>query len=158
MQKRGPLNFLTLVRQGGLEKNTTNFPVKMESTCYANFHGQKQGGGGWKFLRSEGGGRKIFAINCFFIRPPYKCLWTVPESVYIMLYFKCFCEQNCEFCHIKSRGNWNVTTWRPVSIQKLFLILRTEPHFCCSNSIFISLAYIPRFCSRYKCTPYQGFY
>ena len=33
-----------------------------------NFHGKK--GGPWIFLRSEGGPRKIFAINIFCIRPP----------------------------------------------------------------------------------------
>ena len=41
--KRGPLKFLTLVR-AALKKITTNFPVKIEFTCFSmglsgNFHG-----------------------------------------------------------------------------------------------------------------------
>ena len=73
MQKGGPLKFLTLVR-GALKKINTDFPLQIEFTCFSmgltrNFHGKK--GGGWIFLRSEGGGGwKIFAINIFGIRPP----------------------------------------------------------------------------------------
>ena len=78
MQKGGRLNFLTLVRGGGLEKITTNFPVKIEFTCFPmglthNFHGKK--GGPEIFGGLKGGPRKIFAIIFFCIRPPpYKCL------------------------------------------------------------------------------------
>ena len=40
-----------------------------------NFHGKKGGGGPEFYLRSEGGPRKIFAINIFLHQaPPYKCL------------------------------------------------------------------------------------
>ena len=52
MQKGGPLKLLTLVRGGGLKK-ITNFPVKIEFTCFSmgltcNFHGKK--GGALKFF------------------------------------------------------------------------------------------------------------
>ena len=45
--KRGPLKFLTLVR-GALKKITTDFPLKIEFTCFSmgltrNFHGKKGG-------------------------------------------------------------------------------------------------------------------
>ena len=71
-KKGGPLKFLTLVR-GDLEKITLYFPVKLEFS----FHGKKgalqffevwRGRGPWKF----------FVIKTFCIRPPYRCLWTVP--------------------------------------------------------------------------------
>ena len=60
--------------KGGPEKNTTDFPLKIEFTCFSigltrNFHGKK-GGPGIFFLRYEGGPRKIFVINIFCIRPP----------------------------------------------------------------------------------------
>ena len=47
MQTGGPLRFLTLVR-GALKKITSNFPVKIEFTCFCmglthNFHGKKGG-------------------------------------------------------------------------------------------------------------------
>ena len=72
MQKGGPLKFLTLVR-GALKKITTDFPLKIEFTCFSmgltrNFHGKK--GGPEIFLRSEGGPRKFFSIYIFCIRPP----------------------------------------------------------------------------------------
>ena len=60
MQKGGPLKFLTLVR-GGPEKNTTDFPLKIEFT---RFWGWPvifiQKGGPEIFLRSEGGGGQNF--------------------------------------------------------------------------------------------------
>ena len=45
--KRGPLKFLTLVR-GPEKKITTDFPLKIEFTCFSmgltrNFHGKKGG-------------------------------------------------------------------------------------------------------------------
>ena len=57
MQKGGPLKFLTLVR-GWPKKITTDFPLKIEFTCFSmgltrDFHGKK--GGPEIFLRSEGG-------------------------------------------------------------------------------------------------------
>ena len=69
--KRRPLKFLTLVK-GTLKKITTNFPVKIEFTCFSmgltcNFHGIKEGP--WNFWRSGGGGQKNLAIFFFFIRP-----------------------------------------------------------------------------------------
>ena len=47
MQKGGSLKFLTLVR-GALKKITTDFPIKIELTCFSmgltrNFHGKKGG-------------------------------------------------------------------------------------------------------------------
>ena len=82
MQKGGALKMFDPNKGGGLKKITTDFPLKIEFTCFSmgltpNFHGKK---GGLKFfLQSEGGGgQNIFAINIFCIRfPPYKCLWTV---------------------------------------------------------------------------------
>ena len=81
-KKGGPWKFLTLVRRA-LKKNTTDFPLKIEFTCFSmgltrNFHGKK--GGALKFFfRSEGGPRKIFAINIFCIRPPLTsvCEWSL---------------------------------------------------------------------------------
>ena len=71
--KKGPLKFLILVR-GALIKITTDFPLKIEFTCFSmglthNFHGKK---GGPEFFcgLKGGGGRKMFAINIFCIRPP----------------------------------------------------------------------------------------
>ena len=69
--KKGALNILTLVRgHGALE------------TCFSmgltrNFHGKK--GGPWIFLSSEGGTPNFFLHQA----PPYKCLWTVPNIVWI---------------------------------------------------------------------------
>ena len=61
MQKGGPLTFLTLVR-GALKKITTDFPLKIEFTCFSmgltrNFHGKK--GGPEILLQSEGGPEKF---------------------------------------------------------------------------------------------------
>ena len=88
MQKGGPLNFLTLVR-GAPKKITTDFPLKIEFTCFSmgltcNFHGKK---GGPEFFcgLKGGGGWKIFAKKIFFaLGPPCKYLWTVPWSHGIM--------------------------------------------------------------------------
>ena len=77
MQKGGPLKFLTLVR-GGLKKITTDFPLKIEFTCFSmgltcNFHVKK--GGPEFFLRSERGALKNFRDKYFLHQaPPYKCL------------------------------------------------------------------------------------
>ena len=74
MQKGGPLKFLTLVRGGGaLKKNYTDFPLKIEFTCFSmgltcNFRGKK--GGPWNFFAVWSEPPKIFAINIFCIRPP----------------------------------------------------------------------------------------
>ena len=83
MQKGGPWKFLTLVR-GALKKINTDFPLKIEFTCFSmgltrNFHGKM--GGPEIFLRSEGGAPKNFR-NKYFLHqaPPYKCLWTVPNA------------------------------------------------------------------------------
>ena len=73
--KKGALKIFDpwLVRGGAWKKITTDFPLKIEFTCFSmgltrNFHGKK---GALKFfLRSESGPRKIFAINIFCIRPP----------------------------------------------------------------------------------------
>ena len=80
MQKRRPLQFLTLVR-GALKKMTTNFPVKIVFTCFSmgltqNFHGKK--GGPWIFFSSERGPRKnirsilnLFWLWCIYL--PHFC-------------------------------------------------------------------------------------
>ena len=49
------------MQKGGPEKITTDFPLKIEFTCFSmgltsNFHGKK--GGPEIFLRSEGGAEK----------------------------------------------------------------------------------------------------
>ena len=73
--KRGPLKFLTLVR-GGPEKNTTDFPLKIEFTCFSmgltrNFHGKKGGGGLNFFCDLKGGGlENVFCDKYFCNRPP----------------------------------------------------------------------------------------
>ena len=73
MQKGGPLKFLTLVR-GALKKISTDFPLKIEFTCFSmgltrNFHGKK--GGLEIFCGLKGGGRpKIFAKNNVCFWPP----------------------------------------------------------------------------------------
>ena len=56
---------------GGLEKITTNFPVKIQFTCFSlglthNFHGKKGGPEFFEVWRA--GARKIFAI--FFAPGP----------------------------------------------------------------------------------------
>ena len=73
MQKWGPLKLLTLVR-GALKKITTDFPLKIEFTCFSmgltrNFHGKKGGPLNFFFVVWRGP-RKNFAINIFCIRPP----------------------------------------------------------------------------------------
>ena len=75
MQKGGSLKFLTLVR-GALKTITTDFPLKIEFTCFSmglthNFHGKK--GGPEFFLQSEGGPEK-FSRYFLHQAPPYKCL------------------------------------------------------------------------------------
>ena len=85
--KKGGLKFLTLVR-GVLKKITTDFPLKIEFTCFSkgstrNIHGKK-GGPEFFAVWRRGGARKFFALNIFLHKPsppPYKCLWTVPEQV-----------------------------------------------------------------------------
>ena len=73
MQKGGPLNFLTLVR-GAPKKITTDFPLKIEFTCFSmgltcNFHGKK--GGPEIFCGLKGGGAENFLRkNIFCFRPP----------------------------------------------------------------------------------------
>ena len=79
--KKGPLKCLTLVR-GALKKITTDFPLKIEFTCFSlgltsNFHGKKGGPDFFFFffLRSEGGAPKHFRDKYFLHQgPPYKCL------------------------------------------------------------------------------------
>ena len=71
--KRGALKIFDSCKGRGLNKITTDFPSKIEFTCFSmgltcNFHGKK--GGPEIFFQSEGGLRKIFAINIFCIRPP----------------------------------------------------------------------------------------
>ena len=50
--------------KGGPEKITTDFPLKIEFTCFSvgltrNFHGKKGGPEFFFFLRSEGGPKKF---------------------------------------------------------------------------------------------------
>ena len=54
---------------GGLKEITTDFPLKIEFTCFSmgltrNFHGKKRGGG-WNFFAVWRGPGKNFAINIF---------------------------------------------------------------------------------------------
>ena len=89
--KKGALKMLTLVR-GALKKLLQNFQKKNEFTCSSmglshNFHGKK---GALKFFEVWRGSLKIFwdiylFIFFFFfcIRPPYKCLWTVPNTPWV---------------------------------------------------------------------------
>ena len=69
--KKGALKIFDPCK-GGPEKITTEFPLKIEFTCFSmgltrNFHGKK--GGLWNFFAVWRGPRKIFAINIFCIRP-----------------------------------------------------------------------------------------
>ena len=69
--KRGPLKFLTLVR-GALKKISTDFPLKIEFTCFSiglnrNFHGKN---GGLEIFCGLKGGPNFFAKNNFCFWPP----------------------------------------------------------------------------------------
>ena len=72
MQKGGPLKFFDPCKGGALKKITTDFPLKIEFTCFSmgltcNFHGKN--GGPEIFLRSEGGS-KNFHDNYFLHQAP----------------------------------------------------------------------------------------
>ena len=76
MQKGGPLNFLLTLVRGALKKITTDFPLRIEFTCFSmglalNFHGKKGGPDIFCGLR----GAKTFSQKIFFaLGPPYKYL------------------------------------------------------------------------------------
>ena len=82
-KKGGPENFGA--RKGGPWKKTTNFTP--EKWVYMIFYGvdeyfpcQKRGGGK-KFWGPKEGPWKFFALTFFLHQaPPYKCLWTVPNT------------------------------------------------------------------------------
>ena len=82
MQKGGPLKFLTLVT-GALKKITTDFPLKIEFTCFSlgltgNF--QANEGGPEFFLRSDGGGgaKKFRNRYCLHQAPPLQVFVSSP--------------------------------------------------------------------------------
>ena len=67
--------------KGALKKITTDFPLKIDFTCFSmgltsNFHGKKRGP---EICLLSEGGAKHFRHEYFLHQvPPYKCLWTVP--------------------------------------------------------------------------------
>ena len=69
--------------KGVLKKKTTEIKLKIEFTCFSmglthNFHGKK-GALIFFFLVWREGLEKC-SRYFIYIRPPYKCLWTVPNS------------------------------------------------------------------------------
>ena len=80
MQKGGSLKIFDPCK-GGPKKITTDFPLKIELTCFSmgltrNFHGKK--GFPEIFFAVWRGGQKNFRDKYILHQvPPYKCLWTV---------------------------------------------------------------------------------
>ena len=86
MQKGGPLKFLTLVR-GALKKITTDFPLKIEFTCFSmgltrNFHGKK---GARKFFCGLKGGPEKFRDKFFLHQAPLTSVYE--QSLRIIVIF-----------------------------------------------------------------------
>ena len=81
--KKGALKIVDPCKGGGLKKIATNFPVKIEFTCFSvvltrNFHGKK---GPWFFCGLKGAPKNFRDIFFLHQAPPYKCLWTVPNGM-----------------------------------------------------------------------------
>ena len=69
--------------KGGLEKKATNFPVKIEFTCFSHPYFSWQKGGTELFLRCEGGSRS----DCERSIRTYLYFACVLFVVFLFLYF-----------------------------------------------------------------------